>query len=229
MAEGPFRPRGAAGPPPPPSGEEEAAPPAGPRPEPPRPPGRVSSVAWIVGIAVVLALAYITINTIRTDAPGSRGIDAGEPLPPFAAPLVLGGPEGDAQVDPEKACGVRGPAILNSCELTEEGPAAIAFLASRSDQCDDQVDVLERVGERFGDVRLAAVSIRGERADVAAEIRKRGWELPVAWDRDGAVANLFAVAVCPTITFVNSDGLVTGTTLGTASASEIARRLQELE
>lgn len=243
MSEGPFRPRGPGGPPPDgdlPAGQREppardperpagdAERPAGRRPGPPRPAVRSSPVTWIVGVAVVLALAYITLNTIATDAPGSRGVQEGEPLPPFAAPLVIGGPEGDAQVDPERACDVRGEAILNSCELRSGGPVALAFLASRSERCDDQVDVLERVAARFPEVQLAAVAIRGERDDVAAVVRRRGWDLPVAWDRDGAVANLFSVAVCPTITFAGSDGRVTGTTLGFAGADELERRLEGL-
>ena len=35
----------------------------------------------------------------------------------------------------------------------------------------------------------------------ARAIRERGWKLPVAYDHDGAVANAYAVAICPTITF----------------------------
>ena len=44
----------------------------------PQPPARRSTVTWIVGVVVVFAIAYITLNTIRTDAPGSRGVEPGE-------------------------------------------------------------------------------------------------------------------------------------------------------
>lgn len=215
-----------------PEGDGGGAPPragaTGPRPGPPRPAVRSSPVTWILGVAAVLAIAYITLNTIATESPGSRGVAEGDPLPPFAAPLVIGGPEGDAQVDPAVACSVRAPDVLNSCELRGR-PVAIAFLASRSERCDEQLDVLERTAAGFPDVQLAAVYIRGTREEAAAAVRRRGWDLPVAWDRDGAVANLFAVAVCPTITFAGSDGRVAGTTLGFATQAEITERLRALD
>lgn len=217
------------------SGPVEPSLPADPEPqqpaaaEPPLPPRGISSVTWILGVLVVLALAYITLNTLRTEGPGSRGIREGEPLPAFAVPLVSGDMQGDAQVDPGKACAIRGPAILNSCELREQRvPLALAFVATRSEQCEDQVDVLDRVAAGNRDVRFAAVGIRGERADLARVARERGWRMPVAHDRDGAVANLFAVAVCPTITFVEPGGAVSHTSLGLIDAAEIERRIQAL-
>lgn len=227
MSDGPFRPRDL---PPPPPQDAEEPPPARPqpRPGPARPPGRISSVTWIVGVAVVLLLAVVTINTVSTDAPGSRGVPVGQTLPPFAAPLVPDGPVGDAQVDRGKACDVRGPRILNACEMAERGPVAIAFVASRSRRCEDQVDVLDRLRARFPHVQMGAVMIRGGRAEVRRVVRRRGWRVPVAWDRDGAVANAYAVAICPTITFAHRGGKVAFTSLGTLDAAAVARRLEGL-
>ena len=175
---------------------------------------------------VVLALGYITFNTLRTEGPGSEGVGAGEELPLFAAPLAEGELEGDAQVDPKKVCSVRGPDVLNSCALREGGPVALAFLATRSKQCEEQVDVLDRVARKHPDVQFAAVGIRGEKADLA-KVASR-WQIPVAHDADGAVANLFAVAICPTITFARADGRVHDTSLGLIDEAEIERRIAEL-
>ena len=36
---------------------------------------------WVVGLLGVLALAYITLNTLRTEGVGSRGPAVGEPTP----------------------------------------------------------------------------------------------------------------------------------------------------
>jgi hypothetical protein len=213
--------------------------PAGPsvQPPPPTPPARRSTVTWIVGVAVVLAFAYITLNTIRTQAPGSRGIAAGEPLPPFAAPLALSPLDGDANLATKPgqggqgdrpACEVRGPQILNSCQLAERGPVAIAFVAARSGACDRQVDALERVRSDFPDISFAAVGIRGDREDLRRTIRRRGWRLPVAWDRDGGVANAYAVAVCPTVTFAYKGGRVQGTSLAMLDGAALRRRLEAL-
>jgi len=215
-------------------GEEPPRPVA---PPPPRPPARRSTVTWIVGVAVVLAFAYITLNTIRTDAPGSRGIEPGDPLPPFAAPLALSRLDGDANLATKAgqggqgdrpACEVRGPEILNSCQLAEKGPVAIAFMATRSEACDRQVDALERVRADFPDISFAAVGIRGDRDDLRRTIRRRGWRLPVAWDRDGGVANAYAVAVCPTVTFAYKGGRVQGTSLALLDGAALRRRLEAL-
>jgi hypothetical protein len=211
----------------------------GPAPPPPAPapPPRRSTVTWIVGVAVVLAIAYITLNTIRTDAPGSRGLDPGDPLPPFAAPLALSPLDGDANLATEPgqggqgdrpACEVRGPDILNSCQLAERGPVVIAFVAARSEACDRQVDVLDRVAADYPDVAFAAVAIRGDRDDLRRTIRRRGWSLPVAWDRDGGVANAYAVAICPTVTFAYAGGRVEGTALAMIDGAPLRSRLEKL-
>lgn len=208
------------------------------RPPEAQPPPRRSTVTWIVGVAVVLAIAYITLNTIRTDAPGSRGISPGDPLPPFAAPLALSRLDGDANLATKAgqggqgqrpACEVRGPEILNSCQLLERGPVAIAFVAARSKACDRQIDVLDRIRADYPDIGFAAVAIRGDREDLRRTIRRRGWGLPVAWDRDGGVANAYAVAICPTVTFAYADGKVEGTSLSMIEGTALRARLEKIE
>ena len=126
-------------------------------PGPPRPPAGTSRYTWIVGVLVVLGLAYITLNTLGTEKPGSRGVPNGSKLPPFAVPIATSKLKGDAQVDPSKACKVRGSDVLNSCQLAERGPVVLAFFATRSKRCEQQVDVIERVRRRFPDVGFAAV------------------------------------------------------------------------
>ena len=180
-----------------------------------------------VGVLALAALVYITLNSLRSEGPGSRGVPVGEQLPPFAAPLALSSLDGDANVDPERACEVRGPRVLNVCELAEQGPVVLAFFAARSERCDEQVDVLDGLRARYPEVRFAAVAIRGDRADLRALVRRRGWRVPVGYDRDGAVANRYAVAICPTITFAERGGRVTGTAHGRQDAQAVVERLRE--
>ena len=209
-----------------------------PKPPPAQPPPRRSTVTWIVGVVVVFAIAYITLNTLRTDAPGSRGLDPGDRLPPFAAPLALSKLDGDANLatKPDQggqgkrpACQVRGADILNSCELAERGPVVLAFVATRSQACDRQIDVLDRIRADYPGISFAAVAIRGDRGDLQDVIRRRGWKLPVGWDRDGGVANAFAVAVCPTVTFAYRGGRVEGTSLSLIDGAALRARLDKLE
>jgi hypothetical protein len=191
---------------------------------------------WL-GVLVVAILCYIALNTLRTSGPGSRGVPAGRQLPPFAAPLATSTLPGDANVATRAnegaagrrpACEVRGPRILNSCQLAERGPVALAFFAIRSRRCEDEVGVLDRLRARFPGVGFAAVAIRGSRADVATLVRARGWRLPVGYDHDGAVANAYGVAVCPTITFAYRGGRVAGTSLSWLDAAGVVRWLRRI-
>jgi hypothetical protein len=191
---------------------------------------------WL-GVLVVAILCYIALNTLRTSGPGSRGVPAGRQLPPFAAPLATSSLQGDANVatradegaaGSRPACQVRGPRILNSCQLAERGPVALAFFAIRSRRCEDEVGVLDRLRARFRGVGFAAVAIRGSRTDVAALVRARGWRLPVGYDHDGAVANAYGVAVCPTITFAYRGGRVAGTSVSWLDAGGVERWLRRI-
>ena len=174
----------------------------------------------IVGALAVAVLAYISYNSLTTEGPGARGVAPGRDLPPFAVPLALSGLEGDANVS-ERACDVRGPDVLNVCELAERGPVVLAFFAEPAERCDDEIDRLDRIRSRHPRVQFAAVAIRGDRDDLRRRVRERGWELPVGHDRDGAVANAYAVAVCPTITFAARGGEIRDTVFGSQTEGQL--------
>jgi hypothetical protein len=201
-----------------------------------RPPGAARTGTWIAGVACVLALAYIALNTLGTDAPGSKGLQQGETLRPFAMPLATSpGREFDANVATKAgqgarrpACQVRGPEILNSCELAERGPVVLAFFATGDRRCVRQVDVLDRLARRFPDVSFAAVAINATREDAAPLVRRHRWRLPVGYDHDAAVTNLYAVAVCPLVTFADRGGKVTGSALGLQDGAAVERRVEAL-
>jgi hypothetical protein len=158
-------------------------------------------------------------------------------MPPFAAPLVTGTVSGDVNVARRSgqgsagrrpACSVRGRGILNVCELWERGPVVLAFLATRGARCSDELDRLERLRSRHPGFQFAAVSIRGDRAELRALVRRHRWRFPVAYDRDGVLANLYAVAVCPQITYALPGGLVSATTVGELGSAGLERRLAAL-
>jgi hypothetical protein len=181
----------------------------------------------VVGVLALAVIAYISYNSLRTEGPGSRGVRVGEPLPGFAVPRALSDLEGDANVSDE-ACEVRGPRILNICELAEQGPVVLAFLAEPSERCIRQVEVVDRVRPRFPSVRFAAVAIRGERDALRRLVRAQRWGMPIGHDRDGAVANAYAVAICPTITFAARGGRVHSTAFGTLDERALTARIRRL-
>jgi hypothetical protein len=173
-------------------------------------------------------LTWITFNSIATESRGSRGLQAGAELPPFAMPLssLDCRPACDANVATEAgqgaagarpACEVRGPEILNVCALAEGGPFVLAFVFHPVARCRAQIPVLERVAARHRDVAFRIVAVRAD----AAQARSLRSSLPVGYDHDGAVANEYAVVVCPTITYVARGGRVEGSTVGEQPESEI--------
>jgi hypothetical protein len=189
---------------------------------------------WIVAAAFAVALAWITWNTVHTNGPGGAGLHAGERLPPFAAPLATSDLVGDATVRETAgdghpaACTVRGPRILNSCQLAEQGPVVLGFFVARSARCMQTIDELDRLRSRYPRVRFAAVAILGKRADASADVRQRGWTLPVGWDEDGAVVNAYAVSGCPYVTFAHRGGAVSETLLGRQSPAALDRAVRAL-
>jgi len=92
----------------------------------------------------------------------------------------------------------RGPTILNICALAERGPVVLGFLATRGGDCAGSFGVLAGVRRRHPGVQVAVIGIRGELGALRAIVRRDGWDFPVGWDRDGVLANLYGVAVCPT-------------------------------
>jgi hypothetical protein len=181
----------------------------------------------IVGVLALAVIGYISYNSLTTEGPGSRGVEAGSELPAFAAPLALSDLEGNPNLT-DNACEVRGDDVLNVCELSERGPVVLAFFAEPIDRCVGQIDVLERLRERFPDVEFAAVAIRGDRDDLRRRVRERGWGMPIGLDTNGAVANAYAVAVCPQITFAEQGGEVLRTTFGTQDEAQLTRQIEEL-
>jgi AhpC/TSA family len=193
---------------------------------------------WIVAAAAFALIVYISLNTLRSDHVGSRGPKPHSRVPPFAAPLALSDVDGDVnvarkagegQAGDRPACSVRGPGILNSCQLAERGPFVLAFLATRATKCTRQLDFLERARAAHPGVQIAAVSIRGDRDDLRALVRSHGWRFPVAYDHDGILANLLGVAVCPLIVYALPGGIVRESTVGEVGGRALDRRLDALE
>jgi peroxiredoxin len=190
-------------------------------------------IAVVVGFAL---LVYVTLNTLSTHGPGSQGPPTGRPLPSFVAPLVTSTLVGDANVATRRnqgsagarpACDVTDPRALNVCTLARRAPLVLAFFTSAG-RCVRQLDTIAALAPRFPQVRFAAVGVREDRGTLRTLVRRHRWTFPVAQDRDGAVANLYGVAVCPTLVFARRGGRVRETVLGERSAAALARRVRPL-
>jgi hypothetical protein len=180
----------------------------------------------------VALVVFALLNTVRTDEDGllGAGEDRGIAAPQFAVPAALGRLEGDANVfqdDCESselpcpadqrrtpACEVRGPGVIRVCDLFDR-PLVISFWFSRGGDCLPSQDLVDRVASRYRRrVNFLSVDIRDDREEVREVIRERGWRIPVGYDADGAVSNIYRVGVCPTVAFLYPGGIIRGASVG---------------
>ncbi len=187
--------------------------------------------------ALVLLVAYVTYNTATGERGSSTGPLVGAAMAEFAAPLVTSSLQGDVNVTQrgaasggvKAACQLHGAGVLNSCELVRGHGAVLVFIDSSEGRCADTLDQVVQAAEPFPALPVAAVVIAGERSEARALVASHGWKIPVAEDRDGALANLYGVAVCPQIVYLKAGGVVAGVTVGGVSGAELNRQLRALE
>jgi peroxiredoxin len=108
-------------------------------------------------------------------------------------------------------------------------PAALVFINSSQGRCAETLDQVIRAATKYRKLRVAAVVIAGERSEAQKLVANHGWKIPVAEDRDGALANLYGVAVCPQIVYLRAGGVVDGVSVGEVSGAELNSRLRALE
>jgi hypothetical protein len=191
-----------------------------------------------IGLLVLLILVLVTISVISSKPSGGTGIEPGHRLPPFAVPLALGSLTGDANVATPAdvsattgrvpACSVRGPEVLNVCQLYEHAPLVLALFID-SGSCPAILGDMQSLQSSFPGVRFAGVALQGKRDQVRRLIRKRGLTLPIGIDSDGALAALYKVATCPQLTFALPGGVAQGRALFSRPARATLRaRVSEL-
>lgn len=186
--------------------------------------------------AVVGVLAVAVIVSLVSLYSGSRPVGSenliGEPLPSFAAPLARATLTGDANIytpaqaksaHATAACAVRIEGAFNSCRDLK-GPAIITFFNTTKPECVAHVTTLDRLLDTRRGVSAVAVAFDETEAKVRAFVRGKGWRLPVAIDRDGAVASLYSVAGCPT-TFFADAGRISAVHLGVLTTADFEDRI----
>jgi hypothetical protein len=206
-----------------------------------RPASRYSA---FVGVAFLVLIVVAAINAFRTDDSGVLGAgaaEAGKPLPEFAVPKLIGGADADANIYQEDcetaqdpcppdarqtpACEVELPNVIRVCDLFDK-PLVISFWFSSPDDCPPTQDSVDAAARRYRNrVNFLSLAVRGERDQLSSLVAERGWTLPVGWDRDGAVSNLYRVGVCPTVAFVLPGGVLREARIGTDELE--AERLEQ--
>jgi hypothetical protein len=209
----------------------------------PRPGRRYSIVVGLIFLALVIVA---TVNTI-TSSEDVLGLDRETkqlPLPEFAVPLALGGPEGDANIAQDDcesarlpcppgdrrtpACRVEGAGVIRVCDLFDR-PLLISFWFTRGGDCEAQQDVVSVVSQRYrGRVNFLSIDVRDSLDEVRDLVRERSWKMPVGYDHDGALANVYRVGGCPTFVFAYPGGILQRATIGELDAAGLSRHVRRL-
>jgi hypothetical protein len=71
-------------------------------------------------------------------------------------------------------------------------------------------------------VNFLSINIRDDISEVREIIAERDWDVPVGWDRDGAVSNVYRVGLCPTLALAFPGGVLQTAEIGTDAFAEPA-------
>jgi hypothetical protein len=205
---------------------------------------RYSLAAGLIFAAVI---AVAVVNTLGSKDEGTLGLDQLRvrwPLPEFAVPDAAGPLEGDANVAQDDcasaqvpcpvgsrrppACRIRTPGAIRVCDSFAR-PLVLSFWFSRGGNCIAQQDVVDHVYRRYRDrVGFLSVDVRDGRDTVRELIRQRGWQMPVGYDRDGAVAALYRIGGCPTFAYAYPGGTLQDASIGELTLSQLEAHVRAL-
>jgi hypothetical protein len=182
-----------------------------------REPGR--SYMWVVGVAGVIAIAVVAINSLPNAGRGSSGPLPGTTIPKFAAPLALGpaGDDDDANIKQSKddtntnnntpACDVTTPGAMRSCDYTSK-PLVLTFIVPGAKDCEAYLDRIQRLRPRYPRVNFVAVVSGAKKSKVDDLVRDHGWTFPVAVDHNLSLFNTYRISLCATSVFAYRGGVV---------------------
>jgi hypothetical protein len=193
-----------------------------------------SAYSWVVGIAFLLLIIVVGLNSLPHAGEGLKGPKPGSELPAFAAPLATSAVNADVNIKANgkepghtMACAVRMSAALNGCELRSR-PSVIVFAGTRGANCLPGFDRVEQVRRAFPQVAFAGILIHMSHGDAAKTVRQGGWSFPIAYDRDGELTNVYGIGVCPATVFARKGGRVVVTRLGTLTDAQLRAAIRRI-
>ncbi len=106
------------------------------------------------------------------------------------------------------------------CDLFDL-PLVISFWFTGGADCLPAQDLVDEVAGDFeGEANFLSVDVRDDREEARRIVEERGWQIPVGYDADGAVSNLYRVGGCPTVAFAYPGGLFSEVKLGNEALTE---------
>jgi hypothetical protein len=193
-----------------------------------------SAYSWVVGIAFLILIIVVGLNSLPNAGEGLKGPKAGTVMPVWAAPLATGSLDKDVNVKASgkepghtMACAVHVASALNGCDLRKR-PSVIVFAGTRGANCLPGFDRIERVRPAFPQVNFAGILIKMDRKDAAKTVAKGRWRFPIAFDRDGQLTNAYGLGVCPATVFARKGGRVVATRLGKITDAQLRAQIRRI-
>jgi thiol-disulfide isomerase/thioredoxin len=192
-----------------------------------------------VGILFLAVILFAGINALRNNGDAVLGPEKGRRVPLFAAPTATGSEDADANIDQGKvvrgkrqdsACDIAGSRrdVVRICDYFDR-PLAIVFWFTRGcGSCRAQLDAIERVRKRVPGVAFVGVDVADSKDHARKEVIEHGWRFPMAYDRDGAVSQIYGIGGGPTIVFAYPHGITADVQLGELDDRALERRAREL-
>jgi hypothetical protein len=187
---------------------------------------------WAIGIFGIGLVIVISIVQLASNGVKGGGVAPGTRLENFAAPVATSNLVGDANLAKPCKLSYFGTRAVNTCLLDRRTPLVIAFFVTGSDDCKRSIDAVQAVSREFSPsaVQFAAVAVDASQSSTAALVRSHHWTIPVAYDRDGAVGQVYGVQFCPMIELAYRGGLVKDRLIGNnwENAQRLANRVRAL-
>jgi peroxiredoxin len=187
---------------------------------------------WAIGIFGIGLVIVISIVQLASNGVKGGGVAPGTRLENFAAPVATSSLVGDANLSKPCKLAYFGARAVNTCLLVRRTPLVIAFFVTGSDDCKRSIDTVQTVSRQFSasKVRFAAVAVDASQSSTAALVRSHHWTIPVAYDRDGAVGQVYGVQFCPMIELAYRGGIVKDRLIGDKweNAQRLANRVRAL-
>lgn len=206
---------------------------------------RYSLVVGVLFAAILVIVFFQTINSEDNQILGLDELPVHWALPEFAVPDVDNHVEADANVAQDDcatsetpcppdsrrtpACRIHPPGhVLRVCEYFGL-PLVLSFWFSRGERCVEQQDVFSKLYPRFGGrVNFISLAVQENRDTVAELTVEREWQMPLGYDRDGAVGSLYHVGGCPTFAYVYPGGTLQDASVGELTAPQLTARIRNL-
>jgi hypothetical protein len=167
----------------------------------------------MIGILGLVLVVAFSVYLFTSRGVQTAGVAPGKRLHFFVAPLALTGPNLDANTNPRCDPAHPNRSGLNVCGRT---PLVLGLFATGSSDCRRQIDVIQAVSRQFpaSAVQFAAVAVDAGRAETAALARSHHWTIPVGFDQDGRVRQVYDVSVCPMVELAYRGGVVAQRLIG---------------